>query len=68
MTHLHVLHHHAKNAPERTAFILGEDVWTYARLGAEVDRLARGLVGRGLKKGDRVALHLPNGPELAVAY
>jgi acyl-CoA synthetase (AMP-forming)/AMP-acid ligase II len=47
---------------------MGENVWTYARLAAEVDRLARGLVGRGLKRGDRVALHLPNGPELAVAY
>ena len=30
-------------------------------------RVARGLVARGIRKGDRVALHLPNCPELAVA-
>ena len=47
---------------------MGRDIWSYARFAAEVDRLARGLVARGLRRGDRVALHLWNGPELAVAY
>jgi hypothetical protein len=47
---------------------MGKDVWSYARFAVEVDRLARGLIARGLRRGDRVALHLFNGPELAVAY
>ena len=33
---------------------------TYAELGAEVDRLARGLVGAGIGKGDRVGIWAPN--------
>ncbi|MEO5609991.1 MAG: AMP-binding protein [Ornithinibacter sp.] len=33
---------------------------TYAELGAEVDRLARGLIDVGLEKGDRVGIWAPN--------
>lgn len=68
MTPLHALHRQAETRPASTAFRLDEDIWSYARFGSEVDRLTRGLIGRGLKKGDRVALHLANGPELALAY
>jgi acyl-CoA synthetase (AMP-forming)/AMP-acid ligase II len=62
------LHHHARSHPKSVAFQVGEDVWTYQRLVYEVERLARGLVGRGLGKGSRVALHMANVPELAVAF
>ena len=68
MTPITALRHHAETRPESTAFVMGKDVWSYARFAVEVDRLARGLVARGLRRGDRVALHLFNGPELAVAY
>lgn len=34
--------------------------WSYAELGAEVDRLARGLVAAGIEKGDRVGIWAPN--------
>ncbi len=33
---------------------------TYAELGAEVNRLARGLVDAGLQRGDRVGIWAPN--------
>jgi len=36
---------------------------TYAELGAEVDRLARGLVAAGIEKGDRVGIWAPNRTE-----
>ena len=68
MTPITALRHHAETRPESTAFVMGKDVWSYARFAVEVDRLARGLIARGLRRGDRVALHLFNGPELAVAY
>ena len=68
MTPTTALRHQAEVRSEGTAFIMGTDVWSYARFAAEVDRLARGLVARGLRRGDRVALHLFNGPELAIAY
>ena len=68
MTPITALQHQAETHPESTAFIMDGDVWSYARFATEVDRLARGLVGRGLRPGDRVALHLWNGPEIAIAY
>ncbi|HEX6919174.1 MAG TPA: AMP-binding protein [Actinomycetes bacterium] len=37
--------------------------WTYRRLDAEVDVLARGLLDRGIAKGDRVGIWAPNCPE-----
>ena len=36
---------------------------TYAELGADVDRLARGLVAAGIEKGDRVGIWAPNRTE-----
>ncbi|PKW26771.1 AMP-binding protein [Phycicoccus duodecadis] len=36
---------------------------TYAELGEQVDRLARGLVGAGIEKGDRVGIWAPNRSE-----
>jgi crotonobetaine/carnitine-CoA ligase len=38
-----------------------------ARFAADVERLAAGLAGLGLRKGDRVLVQLPNGPEVATA-
>jgi acyl-CoA synthetase (AMP-forming)/AMP-acid ligase II len=53
---------------ENIVFRTDKEIWTYERLASEVDRLARGLAGHGLRKGDRVALHMANLPELIVAY
>ena len=53
---------------EKVAFTTDKEIWTYGRLGIEVERLAHGLVQRGLRKGDRVALHMANLPELVIAY
>jgi acyl-CoA synthetase (AMP-forming)/AMP-acid ligase II len=47
------------------AFVTPEDgvTLTYAQLAGSVEALARGLAGAGVRRGDRVALTLPNGPE-----
>ncbi|MER8184774.1 AMP-binding protein [Kitasatospora sp. NPDC094015] len=37
--------------------------WTYAELAADVDRVARGLRARGVRKGDRVGIWATNCPE-----
>ncbi|KAG0285895.1 Fatty-acid-CoA ligase [Linnemannia gamsii] len=34
--------------------------WTYRQFGEEVDRLCRGLYDSGLRKGDRLAVWMPN--------
>jgi len=46
----------ARIAPERTAVVDCDGVWTYGRLEAESDRLAAWLAAHGVAKGDRVAI------------
>ena len=41
---------------------------TYAELVKQVDQFSRALVSLGVKKGDRVALVLPNCPQYVIAY
>ena len=41
---------------------------TFAELDAEVDRVARGLRARGVSRGDRVAIAMPNVPHFVYAY
>lgn len=62
--------------PDRPALIFGAAVgsrlmtstMTYGELGTLVDRLAAGLQSMGVKKGDRVSIHLPNCPQFIIAY
>jgi fatty-acyl-CoA synthase len=57
--------------PEREALVdvAGGRRWTYARFAADVDRLARGLLARGVGKGERVGIWAVNCPEwLLVQY
>jgi long-chain acyl-CoA synthetase len=62
------LKHHVQTRPESTAFVFHEEVWTYQRLAAEAECLARGFAARGVGPGDRVALHMMNRPETIIAY
>lgn len=41
---------------------------TYGELKAQVDRLAGQLYAMGVRKGDRVAIMLPNCPQMVVTY
>ena len=52
----------ARIAPDRVALITGERVLTYAELADRIRRLANGLRGLGVGKGDRVAWLGPNHP------
>jgi long-chain acyl-CoA synthetase len=42
--------------------------WTYAQLGDQISRAAEGLRKLGVRKGDPVALMLPNCPQHVVAF
>ena len=44
-----------------------ERVLTFNQLYSEVCRMAHGLEGVGIQKGDRVVIYLPNIPELAIS-
>jgi acyl-CoA synthetase (AMP-forming)/AMP-acid ligase II len=58
----------AAGAPARPALIVPDSgqVLTYAQAAAGVDVLARRLAGLGVRRGDKVALSLPNGPDIVL--
>jgi acyl-CoA synthetase (AMP-forming)/AMP-acid ligase II len=49
-------------APGSVAIVHGDERITYRELADRVARLAAGLRGRGVEKGDRIAILLNNGP------
>ncbi|MBT2790114.1 class I adenylate-forming enzyme family protein [Paraburkholderia strydomiana] len=68
MTPINALRHQAMLRPEGTAFIHDGRVWTYQNLLVSAEQLASSLVARGVRKGDRVIIHMPNSAEIAIAY
>jgi acyl-CoA synthetase (AMP-forming)/AMP-acid ligase II len=67
MTPMNALFHRATTRPNGTAFIYDEVVWTYSDLLTRAEQLSRAFLARGVRQGDRVVLHMPNTPEMAVA-
>jgi amino acid adenylation domain-containing protein len=52
----------AERSPGSTALLLGDEVMTYAELAATTDRIARVLVDRGVRPGDRVGVLAAKAP------
>lgn len=63
-----VLEASAQKHPGQTALIFKGATLTYREFNEAVDRFAAALQGLGVKKGDRVAVHLPNCPQFPIAY
>jgi long-chain acyl-CoA synthetase len=58
----------ARLTPDRIALsFYGRDI-SYAELNGMIDRVAWSLVDLGVKKGDRVAVHMENCPQFVIAY
>ncbi|MEU6254554.1 AMP-binding protein [Streptomyces sp. NPDC047043] len=60
--------HWARETPDKAAFVAHSQSLSYRELDDAVDRLAGWLEGRGVRAGDRVAVHLPNSVFFAVAF
>jgi long-chain acyl-CoA synthetase len=58
----------AASQGEKTALACGEETLSYAQFKERTEKTARGWLRRGLQPGDRVALHLRNGNEMAACY
>jgi oxalate---CoA ligase len=58
----------ARGEPGRPALIVPDDgqFLTYAQTADRVEALAQRLAGLGVRRGDRVALSLPNGPDVVL--
>jgi acyl-CoA synthetase (AMP-forming)/AMP-acid ligase II len=55
-------------SPDKVALWFHERRWTYAEFDDATDRMAAALAAAGVRPGDRVALFLPNCPELWLSY
>ncbi len=64
----HFLEETAKRYPDRAATLFKGDTLSYAELDALTDRLAAGLAAMGLRKGERVAIFMPNSPQFVIAF
>ena len=73
----HCLGAHATTSPDETALIVVADAdapiaeaerWTYADLDLAVRRVAAGLLGEGLKPGDRLLIRLPSDSDYALLF
>lgn len=62
------LHEAAKRHPDALATVFLGATRTYASLERDARRFAAGLQRLGVKKGDRVAILLPNCPQFLVAF
>ncbi len=58
----------AARVPNRIAIIFGGMELTYGELKELSDRFMSALSSLGVQRGDRVAIHLPNCPQFAIAY
>ncbi len=63
-----MLHEARQRHPAKSALRFEDRSWSYAELDDVTDRLAGALSGAGVGAGDRVALFLPNCPELVLSY
>lgn len=63
-----VLEEMARKYPDHTALIFKDTRLTFREYNEAVDRFAAALQGLGVRKGDRVAVHLPNVPQFPIAY
>ncbi|MGZ6623767.1 MAG: AMP-binding protein, partial [Solirubrobacteraceae bacterium] len=63
-----VLERSARRTPDRLALTFGARSWSYAELDRAVGRVAAGLLGLGLVRGDRVAAFGKNSDAYLLLY
>ena len=58
----------ARNCGSRDAIVFYGNRISYLQMELAADRFARALMNRGIKRGDRVAICLPNVPQFPIAF
>jgi len=62
------LEKNARDYPDNPALIFKGSTITYRELDDLADRMAAGLAAKGVKKGDRVCILMPNSPQFVIAF
>lgn len=62
----HIYRIHAQNLPRKPAVVQREVSWSFRELDERIDRVAKGLVRRGIGRGKSVLVMLRNRPEMVL--
>ncbi|MEA3328771.1 MAG: AMP-binding protein [Candidatus Omnitrophota bacterium] len=62
------LREQAERHPDKTSIIFKDKQISFKEIVSRINKLANWLLKAGIKKGDRVAIYLPNSPEYAISY
>jgi acyl-CoA synthetase (AMP-forming)/AMP-acid ligase II len=65
---VNILKQKAQEQGQKSAVIFGQERISFVELKEKVFSLARGLLGLGIRPGDKVAIYLPNWPEYIYSY
>lgn len=63
-----LLETNAKNTPVKPALIFQGTIITFRELKESAFRFANSLLKLGIKRGDKIAIYLPNWPEYVISY
>ncbi|MFJ1458212.1 amino acid adenylation domain-containing protein [Nocardia sp. N2S4-5] len=63
-----MIRHSAERYPERVAVVFGDTELSYTQFDSRVNRLARLLLARGVRNGDRVAVYAERSERLPIAF
>lgn len=62
------LHRNANRTPNKIAVKFENQVYTYRELNQVVNRLANGLIAKGIKKGDKIGLMMQNSDLFVISF
>ena len=63
-----ILEDNARRYPQRPAFTLGDNTFTYNQINSYANRIASALRALGIMPGEKVAMCLPNIPQFPMIY
>jgi len=64
----HYFAHYAAEHKDKVFLVAGDERLTFAEVHGEAEKVARALVGKGLKTGDRVGIAMRNSPSWITLY
>jgi len=64
----HIIEDKARKYPNHVVFQFRDDPMTFGGLNERINRAANGFLALGIKRGDKVAIMLPNCPEFLYAW
>lgn len=63
-----VIEEHAKNQPDRTAYVFFDQPVSWKEFNVQIDKVANALLDLGMRPGDKIATLLPQSPAFSTIF